>query len=87
MFCILVRGEHTWMESSERLDDLVARARALFERKHGEAEGCFAAFSPAKVVRQEPALLLCVNQTTPNRRLHILVRIVQCNPCFIVGAA
>lgn len=49
------------MESSERLDDLVARARALFERKHGEAEGCFAAFSPAKVVSeegQETALLL-----------------------------
>ncbi|CAN0229248.1 unnamed protein product [Pylaiella littoralis] len=37
------------MDSSERLDDLVTRARALFESKHGNSEGCFAAFSPAKI--------------------------------------
>lgn len=42
------------MASSERLDDLVARARTLFESKHGgSSEGCFAAYSPAKVVRKE----------------------------------
>ncbi|CAN0110387.1 unnamed protein product, partial [Ectocarpus sp. 12 AP-2014] len=35
------------MASSERLDELVARARALFESKHGPSEGCFAAYSPA----------------------------------------
>ena len=39
--------------SSDRLDDLVARARSLFESKHGPSEGCFAAFSAAKVVRAE----------------------------------
>lgn len=39
------------MDSSERLDELVARARTLFEAKHGPADDCFAAFSPAKVVR------------------------------------
>ena len=32
------------------MDELVARARALFESKHGSSEGCFAAFSPAKIV-------------------------------------
>ncbi|CAM9595237.1 unnamed protein product, partial [Scytosiphon promiscuus] len=37
------------MVSSERLDALVARARALFESKHGHSEGCFAAYSPAKL--------------------------------------
>ena len=56
LLCVAERGGHTWMESSERLDDLVARARALFERKHGEAEGCFAAFSPAKVVSETQRL-------------------------------
>ena len=42
------------MASPERLDELVARARALFESKHGDSKGCFAAFSPAKIVSALP---------------------------------
>lgn len=44
------------MASPERLDELVARARALFESKHGDSKGCFAAFSPAKIVSALPLL-------------------------------
>lgn len=36
--------------SDDRLDALIDRARAIFERKYGESKECFAAFSPAKVV-------------------------------------
>lgn len=38
------------MDPSDRLDALVEKARALFEAKYGPSKGCFAAFSPAKVV-------------------------------------
>lgn len=38
------------MEPCDRLEDLVAKARGVFESKHGSSEGCFAAYSPAKVV-------------------------------------